>query len=163
MTLFYDSARPELIPAGATHAALYRDGDYGAAGITSAARFLHHRWITVLGDFGGAGIADYEPGNAIFEPGRLSQWAGARAAYGLGYRTYCDRDNAGRAWRELGGLAPGALWWISTLDGVVRTAAELSAELHELGAPVPAGRIWGQQFAGGENSAYDTSVLLGQW
>jgi hypothetical protein len=86
---FYDSTRPDLIPAD-TAACLHYDGLY-AATPEQAKRFKAVRWITVLGDYRNCGIADFEA------------------------RLYCDRSNLELVRADLKGL--NYLVWIGTLDG----------------------------------------------
>lgn len=155
MTDFYDSVRWAMIPAGAD-ACLYSDGRWKAPP-DAAHRFRRVRWITVLGDKG-SGCGDYEPGNDLFEiPGRLRTWAEGRKAGGWRARVYTDRDNFGSAHAAVGDL-PNVRYWVATLDGIPKTAAELGAELR-----IDPGLVWAQQFAGGINAPYDTSALLGTW
>lgn len=140
---FYDSTRPQLIPAGATHAALYYDGDF-AAPHNQAARFPFVRWITVLGDFEHAGIADYEPGNKVFDvPGLLRDYVQGRINMGVRARVYTDRSNLDRVHEQLGSLP--YVVWLSTLDG-----------------SKPAG-FWAVQFQGGPAAQFDVSELNGEW
>jgi len=144
---FYDSTQPEKIPAGA-HACLYTDGDY-AATAEQAKRFAATRWITVLGDFRNAGIADYEAGNEVFSvPGTLRLWVAGRIGMGTRARVYCDRANLPKVRSELEGLD--YLVWLATLDG-----DKLSKDW------TPG--LWGVQFAGGMTADFDTSVLYGEW
>jgi hypothetical protein len=147
VTEFYDSVAPQLIPARSS-ACLYYDGLYRASWEQSA-RFKLVRWITVLGDWHNCGIADYEPGNPVYErPGALRAWAVGRASIGKRARVYCDRDNLPRARQQLTDLD--YLVWLATLDG---------DQLNENYTP----GLWAVQFAGGPKSAYDVSVLYGEW
>ena len=69
MTVFYDSARPDLIPAGA-HACLYYDGEFTPTE-AEVKRLGPVRWITVLGGAGAAahtGCIDSESGNDAYDP-----------------------------------------------------------------------------------------------
>lgn len=159
MTQFCDSARWGLIPAGA-NALLYGDGRY-AATAEDAKRFGRVRWITVLGS-AGCGAGDYEEGNALFEPGRLRSWVLARRAEGWRARVYTDLANLGDAHGLVGDLA-NVCWWIATLDGVQRTAAEVVALAAGHGVHLAPSAIWAQQWKGGPSAAYDESVLLGTW
>ena len=146
---FYDSTRPELIPAGSA-ACLYYDGDYAALpGAGWETRFSQLRWITVLGDWENCGIADYEAGNAVYsQPGALRDFVQGRKYHGWRARVYCDRDNLPKVRQELDGLE--YLVWLATLDG------------DKLSAGYTPG-LWGVQFAGGLSADYDTSVLYGVW
>ena len=160
--LFYDSARPDLIPDHAS-VLLYRDGDY-AATAEQAKRFARVRWITVIGGVdiaATAGAIDYEPGNACYEkPGLLRAYVGARQAAGHRARIYADRSNVARALEEVAGLR--RCWWISTLDGQRRSPVELAADLaHHFEAAVPTGDLWAHQYQGGLHAPYDVSELYG--
>ena len=158
---FEDAVSTGNIPAG-KYAALYLDGDF-AATEADAARYPHHRWITVLGD-PAASCGDYEPGNPLYdEPGRLRKWAdGRQAIHGEHVRVYCDRANAAVAALAVAGIPHE--WWISTLDGKRWTAAELAADLaanwHVVIDPA---HIWANQYQGGIHAATDTSDLFGTW
>ena len=144
---FYDSTRPEKIPARA-HACLYYDGDYKATA-EQAERFTATRWITVLGDFEHCGIADFEAGNAVFsKPGALRAFVEGRKSMNVRARVYCSRSNLATVRAELEGLQ--YLVWIGTLDG-----SKLSAGY--------TGGLWAVQYAGGVSADYDTSVLYGVW
>lgn len=145
--LFYDSTRPLLIPSG-THACLYGDGLYEAFP-AQASRFAAVRWITVLGNYTTCGIADYEPGNAVFEPHQLRTWAQGRANMGCRGRVYTSRDNLANAQVEVSGLT-NISWWIATLDGD-RLSTDYLPDM------------WGVQFLGSPTATYDTSVLYGEW
>jgi hypothetical protein len=145
--LFYDSTRPLLIPSG-THACLYGDGLFEAFP-AQASRFAAVRWITVLGNYLKCGIADYEPGNEVFNPGVLRTWAKGRAAMNCRARVYCDRENLANAQVEVSGLT-NVSFWISTLDGNTLSANYLPD-------------MWGVQYAGGETANFDTSILYGEW
>ena len=99
---FFDSASGAIEPG--RRAALYIDGHFRAS---EAEKLEHprHRMITVLGD-PQASCADYEPGNALYEPGVLRAWATARRALG-GHdvvRVYCDRADAAKAAAEVKGI-----------------------------------------------------------
>lgn len=145
--LFYDSTRPEEIPAG-SHACLYFDGDYQATA-EQAKRFEAVRWITVLGDYKNCGAADFEAGNEVFsKAGALRGFVAGRQSMGSRARVYCDLANLAKVRAELEGLP--YLVWLATLDG-----NKLSADYTE--------GLWGVQYAGGVDAAYDTSVLYGTW
>jgi hypothetical protein len=158
---FYDSVNPGKIPSSATHAALYHDGKY-AATPAEAKRFGHVRWITVTGDTS-CGIADYEPGNEVYEKaGALRAYVEGRHNGQHAARVYSDRSNVASALKELDGR--GCQWWITTLDNKRWTAAELAEDLKKnFGVTINAADIWGNQYAGGQNADYDTSDLFGQW
>jgi hypothetical protein len=144
---FYDSTRPELIPAGA-HACLYFDGRY-AATKQEAKRFAAVRWITVVGNYRDCGVADYEAGNAVYsKAGALRAWVQGRMNMHTRARVYCDRANLPKVRAHLEGLD--YLVWLATLDG------------DKLSKNYTPG-LWGVQFAGGETAPYDTSVLYGVW
>jgi hypothetical protein len=146
---FYDSTEPALIPADAGYAALYYDGDYGAAGREGASRFPHVRWITVIGDYENCGIADYEPGNPVYiNDGALRAWVEGRNRMDARARVYCDRDVLPQARDLLTGLD--YLVWVSTLDG-----NQLEPDWTE--------GLWAVQYNGGENADYDESVLYMPW
>lgn len=146
MTIFYDSTRPQLIPAGA-NALLYGDGDYKATA-EQAKRFKAVRWITVLGS-SNCGAADFERGNEVFDPGKLRAWALARKAMGCRARVYTDLANLAAAREEVAGL-DNVVWWLATLDG-----NKLDAGYVKL--------LWAVQYAGGPDADYDTSILYGTW
>jgi hypothetical protein len=165
MRLFYDAVTPAAIPARAD-ACLYVDGLY-AATAQQAARFAAVRWITVIGGAAIArrsGCADYEPGNPVYStPGALRAWAAERHAMGCRARPYFDRADAARAWEQVHDL-PNVFPWVATLSGTRQTAEELAADLADnWGAPIPADRLWGNQFQGGIRAPYDVSILLGTW
>jgi len=145
---FYDSTRPDLIPAG-SHACLYADGLYRATPAQSL-RFAAVRWITVEGGSNpAAGCADYEEGNPVYDvPGALREWVQARTSRGMRARVYCDRATLPQVREELTGLH--YLVWLATLDG------------NKLDAGYTEG-LWGVQYAGGMTAAYDTSILYGVW
>ena len=76
------------MPAG-KDAALYADGRYKVTP-QQAKRFGQVRWITVLGGAdaaAGAGVLDFELGNAAYEGNALRDWAQARQAMDTGFRT----------------------------------------------------------------------------
>jgi hypothetical protein len=144
---FYDSTRPDLIPAD-TAACLYYDGLY-AATPEQAKRFRAVRWITVLGDYRHCGIADFEAGNEVYDKaGKLREYVQGRVNMGARARVYCDRSNLAKVRADLEGLS--YLVWIGTLDG------------NKLSPDWTPG-LWAVQFAGGETAAYDTSILYGVW
>lgn len=163
MTEFYDSARFGLIPAG-SDAMLYADGRYQAT-TEDARRFNRVRWITVLGGAAAAartGAIDYERGNLAYEGSQLRDWATARQAMGCRARVYCNRSDLPRAMSAVAGL-PKVCWWLATLDGNLRSAAELAADILELGITLAEEKLWACQYAGGMTAEYDTSVLYGEW
>jgi hypothetical protein len=165
VTLFYDAVTPAAIPAGA-NAVLYVDGLY-AATPQQAKRFAAVRWNTVIGGAAiaaRAGAADYEPGNPVYStPGALRAWAAERHAMGCRARPYFDRADAARAWEQVHDL-PNVFPWVATLTGREWRAEELADDLAaNWGAPIPAERLWGNQFQGGLRAPYDVSVLLGTW
>lgn len=160
MIKFFDSVTPGNITAG-DYAALYLDGEF-AATKAEAERFSHVRWITVLGD-PDAGCGDFEPGNPLYDDGHeLRAWAADRHAARKRVRVYCDRADAAEAARRVAGIPHE--WWISTLDGKRWTAAELAADLAERwGVKIDPGRIWANQYQGGETAPEDVSDLYGTW
>lgn len=150
MTNFYDSTRPELIPAG-TDACLYADGLY-AASPEQAKRFANVRWITVEGGAPAAayaGCIDFELHNPAYSPQALRDWAEARLKNEKRARVYCNRNDFPWASSIVSGLE-NVVWWIATLDG-----NKLS--------PTWTRNMWGVQYLGGISAAYDTSVLYGVW
>jgi hypothetical protein len=160
MIKFFDSASGAIEPG--RRAALYIDGSFRASEIEKLAH-PHHRWITVLGD-PQASCADYEPGNALYEPGVLRAWATARRALGEHdvVRVYCDRADAAKAAAEVAGIPH--LWWISTLDGKRWTASELASDLTaDFGVDINPAHIWANQYQGGPHAAEDVSDLFGEW
>lgn len=147
LPVFYDAIKYWLIPDAAP-AALYHDGIYACPqGETS--RLGPVRWITIAADYRNCGIADYEPGNAVFDvPGMLREFVAGRLGMRRRARVYADRDNMASAAAELDGLP--FEWWIATLDG-----NRLS--------PDYASNLWAVQFEGGPNGHFDRSVLYGTW
>jgi hypothetical protein len=148
--LFCDDTNPDNIPSWVTHAALYFDGDFGAAGRAAGPRFAFRRWITVTGDYAHCGIADYEPKNPVYDqPGALHDWAAGRDKMGKPARVYCDRDDLERAQAETAGLP--VWWWIATLDGNM---------LHPGWVP----GLWAVQFCPGADGNPDTSIrYMDRW
>jgi hypothetical protein len=161
---FFDSTAPVLIPARAW-AALYFDGDYGAAGQAAAFRFSRVRWITIGDDAANCGITDYEAGNPVFgTAGMLYTFALDRLQAGHRARIYCDRSSAARAIRGLGRLWNDVEWWISTLDGIPATRQQLAADLAEnYDAPIGPQKLWANQVWGGPRASVDKSLLYGTW
>jgi hypothetical protein len=163
---FYDSASATF-PPGAERAVLYFDGDYAHKGRPDPpVPFL--RWMTVIGGRAGAraGIADYEPGNPVFEtPGALRSWAELRITRGLRAIVYADRADLHLAIGEVGpylAASPSLLWWIPTLDNVDWTpgglAANISAVWHVSILP---GTIWANQHT--DAGEWDQSTLFLAW
>lgn len=145
---FYDSTRPDLIPAG-SYAALYYDGDF-AASPEAMARLGPVRWITVTGDYEHCGLADFEQGNPVFSvPGALYTWVQGRITMGKRARVYCDLSNLPRVRNLLVGVDSYEVW-LATLDG-----SKLS--------PGFTPGLWGVQYQGGESADYDVSCLYGAW
>lgn len=161
MTVFYDSARYGLIPAGAD-AALYHDGRY-AVTAEQASHFGRVRWITIAGGAAAAahtGAIDWEYGNLAFEGNQLLEWAEARQAMNARARVYVDFANLPRAYSLVGHLRC-VCWWLATLDNTQRTAEELAAKAQDCGVTLPLETIWAQQWRGGMTAPYDESILLG--
>jgi len=148
ITHFYDSARWQKIPRGAV-AALYYDGEF-AAPTAAEDEFLTVRWITVLGDWRNAGIADFETGNEVYsKPGALLDFVRGRHSLGLRARVYCNRDTLPKVRQLLAGAEP-YLVWIGTLDGNKLT-------------PDWTPGLWAVQYEGGPDADWDLSVLYGTW
>lgn len=163
MTLFYDSTRPELIPDTAEYAVLYGDGTYAVKDNTKVRRFKHRRWITVAGEGEHCGIADYEPGNPVYEiPGQLHAWAVKRLAYaGTPPIVYSDMSDLHGALTELGRVP--RLYWIATRGHGDISIQELLALISaDYGIDLPESSIWGHQYED-VNGEYDTSRLFGRW
>jgi hypothetical protein len=160
----YDAAS-EHFPAGAQYAIPYVDGRY-AATPEQVKAVPHVRWNTVLGGVAAAakaGVCDFEPGNESFaDPAALRAWADGRLAMGKLARCYTNFANLALAAERLSGLG-NVRWWLATLDGVQRTAAELAGMAARYHVTLDPGRVWAQQYAGGMTAAYDTSILLGSW
>lgn len=162
MIQFGDSGpHPADIPYG--YAALYAsDCDYPCPP-EAAARFKpeNRRWITFTG-MPHCSIADFEPGTEVFhDPPQLRRWARARETEDRGLTiVYSDLSNAGTAQLVLGRHVP-YVWWLATLDGIQRTAAELSQELLRFGVKVAPEAIWANQWQ--EGDGYDTSLGFGSW
>jgi hypothetical protein len=147
MTIFYDSTVPGNIPEG-TFACLYYDGRY-AASPDEAKRFLDVRWITIGSDFKNAGIVDFEEGNPSYSSqSALREFVEGRKSLGLRARVYTDLDNLPLVRSRLEGLD--YLVWLATLNG------------RKL-APDYTPGLWGVQYQGGPDAAYDMSVLYGTW
>lgn len=165
-TLFYDSARPNLIPKGA-RACLYYDGLYKATP-AEAARLSAVRWITVLGGAAAAadtGCIDYEQGNAAFDGDALAQWAVARHGMNCRARVYTDLANLPRAYRAVGAL-PNVVWWLGMLEldgGKPWTVQGILERTQKAGVTLAPGKVWAVQYAGGPTADFDISVLLGSW
>jgi hypothetical protein len=160
-----DSSRPGLIPAGSL-AGVYYDGKY-AASPGQIRRFKAVRLITVIGGpkpalF--AGVADFEPGNAIFhDGGRYLGWAEERIALHHLAITYVNGANAREAFSLVNSrpqVRKSSLWWFATLDNTPRTPEQVCELMHKHGAPVDVDEIWGHQYAGGETAPYDTTNLF---
>jgi hypothetical protein len=164
VTLFYDAVTPANIPEGA-YACLYVDGDY-AAPPPAWRRFARTRGITVLGGAAAAaqaGAGDFEAGNALFQPDRLTDWVAARHAMNCRARVYCDRANLPRA-HALVGAAPNVVWWLSTLDNHEWSAAELLADVLAVEQiALEPSSLWAVQYAGGMNAPVDTNILFGDF
>ena len=160
---FYDSVSPEKIPAGAA-ACLYADGLYKATQ-EQARRFKAVRWITVEGGAAAAayaGCADFEPGNPVYGgEGALREWAEARRAMHCRARVYFDLSNARDAHDQVGDME-NVVYWVAAY-GEKRTAAGVVQLLAGFGVHAGAEKVWGLQYAGGVDAAYDTDVLLGVW
>jgi hypothetical protein len=160
----FDSSRWGLIPHGSL-AVLYLDGKY-AAPQSAVRQFAGVRWNTVLGGdaaAAGAGMADFEPGNAIFyDGGRLLGWVGGRANRRLLATIYTNLANVGEAY-NLAGHEPNVRWWLATLDGDHLTPEECAELTREHGAPIPPGKFWGHQWDGGPTAKYDSTDLFGSF
>ena len=103
-TEFYDSAGARF-PAGARYVCLYADGDYAVRPADSV-RWLHVRWITVLGGADAAkyaGCLDWERGNEAFTGGELRAWAAGRKAMNKIARVYVDFANLEQAHKDVDG------------------------------------------------------------
>lgn len=158
MTVFYDSAKWGLIPAG-SDVLLYIDGRY-AASHQDAKRFRAVRWITVIGT-PDAGAADFEQGNAVYYGSALRTWAEGRKAMGCRARVYTDLSNVKAAYAQAGDLE-NVVWWLA-LYGEELTAEQLAAAARPYGVELEAAKVWAQQFAGGPSASYDTNSLVGPW
>lgn len=145
--VFYDAIKYWLIPDAAS-AALYHDGIY-ACPKGEASRLGPVRWITIAADYHNCGIADFEPGNPVFDvSGMLREFVAGRLGMRKRARVYCDRNNMAAAAAELDGLP--FEWWIATLDGDKLTPGFVAG-------------LWAVQYAGGPNGNVDLSVLYGTW
>lgn len=176
MTQFFDAEDWRNIPPG-SDALLYLDGDFAApADALVQLRLRRHRWLTVEGDYRRAGAIDWEPGNPCFTPAGLRDYVAGRRSISCRARVYVQRSLVSQALAALddpegpGDLAtwPGLLWWIPTLDGIERTAAQIVADLAaHFDAVLPVSSIWGQQWTQipriGPAAVADQSVLLGTW
>jgi hypothetical protein len=157
----YDAAS-EHFPAGTQYAIPYVDGKY-AATPEQVKAIPHVRWNTVLGGqavAAKAGVCDFEPGNESFEdPAALRAWAEGRLAMNKLARCYTNFANIALAAERLSGLG-NVRWWLATLDGVQRTAAELVEMAARYHVTLDPATVWAQQYAGGLTAAYDTSILM---
>lgn len=124
----------------------------------------HRHWYTQTGSHQ-CQLVDWQPDTPIYtDPAGLRRWVQARRHQPaeLGNRSiiYTDRSDARAAWFATEGLDP--YWLIATLDGIVRTPAELAAELDRVfRAPIPADHIWAQQVT--NHGSFDENVLFGSW
>lgn len=161
---FNDSTDPTLIPQR-DYAALYRDGLYGSAGLDAAPLFKHVRWITIAAWWQRCGIADFEPGNPVYEdPTMLPAYLNGRQAMDRRGRIYCDRADTPLALERARNLPHE--WWIAAWTGPNGepgyrwTAAELAADIARVEhVEIGVEQIWAIQFIGGPGLKYDTSVL----
>ncbi len=167
-TQFFDSYDINGIPGGATHAALYGDGDFKVT-TAEARRFRYRRWITVLGT-PSCGLADYEPGNEVYgRRGALRAWAAQRHGQYAGLPiVYVDRALAAQAVAQLDGLR--VLFWIPTLDGNEHWTPELLSANMASGdngtvppVTIPPSLIWANQWRNSESPPFDESTLFGNW
>lgn len=160
---FYDSALWPSAPPSTQYGLKYIDGEFAP---DQRIRFEHTRFITVHGHYRDAGIIDFEPENPAFNPWTLRRFVRGRKALNLRARVYCDRVDATEALRYLAvdGLDNYPEWWIATLDGKQWTAAELAADLEShFDAPIPADRIWANQWTQVNDGEIDQSSLFGAW
>jgi hypothetical protein len=126
----------------------YSDGRF-AATRAQVARFHRVRWITVTGNFATSGAADWLPDNTF----NLEKYVAGRVGMGVRARVYVARAFARQAMQVLGyphrGQLwdnPRVLWWIPTLDGKEWSPAALAASCAAFDAPIPADKIWGNQW-----------------
>jgi hypothetical protein len=167
-TELYDSARWGLIPENSM-ALLYADGRFTAPK-TAVKRFRAVRWFTVLGGAGAAryaGLADYEPGNAVFTGRALQTWAQTRLQMNCRARVYTNLTNFRAAYSQVHTLR-NVRYHIATLNDTEvdheLTAVQLMAMIHgKWGIKVDPGLIWAHQWWGGPAAPYDKSRLLGTW
>lgn len=168
MSQCYDAAEWQNLPPE-SQVMLYADGDYAVpkdAPVRLNASGV--RYITVTGDYRGCGAIDWEAGNPCFNAASLRGYVRGRRAKNVVARVYVDRANASEALFYLTDYGHGDLtqyaklvWWISTLDNIQWNADALAAELAaNWDAPIPAAKLWGNQFATG---AYDTSNVFGNF
>lgn len=154
--VFFDAATWQDIPRG-SDAALYGDGRYTAPSDAPAILELNrHRLITVTGAWQRCSIIDYERLNPAYHPVTLRAFVRGRKKRKLDAIVYCNESTAAEAVRALAdsrdelGKYPGLLWWIATLDGVSRSAAELCTTLAtEWDAPeITTANLWANQWTG---------------
>jgi hypothetical protein len=168
---FYDSASATF-PPGAQRAVLYFDGDYAHKGPPDPpVPFL--RWMTVIGGRAAAraGIADYEPGNPVFEtPGALRSWAELRITRRERAIVYSDRADLHLAIGEMGpylAASPSLLWWIPTLDNVTWTPEALARDIaYSWHVSILRGTIWANQHTANQHTdagEWDQSTLFLAW
>lgn len=165
----FDAATWENLPHQ-SQVMLYKDGRYAVpANAPQVLEASAVRYITITGDYRGCGAIDWEPGNPCFTAQGIRSYVRGRRALNVDARVYCDRADAAEAIAALWDFGHGELlsypklmWWISTLDNIQWPQDALAQELaNHWGAPIPAGQIWGNQFATGE--AYDTTNVYGRF
>jgi hypothetical protein len=131
---FGDSIDPKHIPFD--YAALYsRDCDYPCPPGDDRWNIAHTRWITFKGDVA-ASIIDFEPGTRAYQtPALLRNWLIHREGMDSERHAwiYCDLSNAQQA--AMWARGEDWQWWLATLDGVIRSRAELSQLLIDHGVP----------------------------
>lgn len=163
MSIFYDSTKPEHIPANATRAALYFDGIFAPDNKAQAHRFQDKRWITIHFDYRNCSIIDFEKGNPCFnEPTGLRIFAAGRRKMNMQARIYVDRADMRRAWDGLGSEAQHVLWWIPTADDRDWTPEQLATNIHEhWNVPgLRAEKIWANQNVWNNAAGWDRSNLF---
>ena len=165
MITFGDAANPDNIPY--QYAALYDYTCTYPATREQAARWDkdHTRWITFAGD-PEASVIDWEPGTRDYQtPALLTKWLDDRAHDHAGRWSwiYSDLSNAADASKCARGFA--YMWWVSTLDGVARSKAELVNLLRDYGVTVedcPIIYVAAQQVTTIDDR-YDHNVCFAGW
>lgn len=169
MTQFFDNAEWQNLPRDG-HVMLYRDGGFAAP--TGAARnFAYARWITVFANYRACGAVDLLE-QPWYTRAMLRAFVRGRLALGKLARVYTDQAQAAEAVAALkddgsGDLLadPGVVFWISTLDEIQHTPAELAELLADMWhAPeITPGRIWAEQWHRGLAGESDQSTLFQAW
>jgi hypothetical protein len=176
MTEFYDSATWPEQPPSDSFGVKYADGDYES--YQGRVAFLHRRLITVHGHYRSCQIIDPERGNWAAYPWTLTRFIRGRQGIGQQATTYSDRADIrghlevlgwrGEPWPDVVGhdspLWAYTDWWVATLDDRQWSPDDLATELAaNWQAPIPASRLWANQWTQIAGGAIDQSTLFGAW